>query len=518
MSTKAVIIWLALAVLLGVIAIVLLLSPNLTGSGTSALPIGSKLLNFSASEVLRVTVLRADGTQEIIEKAPNATSTLGVDTEWQLRIKGAKPEDYTPPPWPVTGPAMQSLLRILSDLATIGEPAKDATLGERPVSVIIAFNDGAERTLRLADRTLAGTCLAEVLAAPAGTGANPRPAQPHVRALIDGKVQDLFTNPGPRAWRETSLLAALAPEASRIRLENPRQKLALGKTDGRWSLREPVAAPADPSAVQALVAELSRVHVADFLDAGAGTTPTGLEKPEARLAVEIDRRTMEPGKNEPTIKTGGVEIAIGLPAESSRGRVFASINGERVVLVDANALARISMDATAYIWPHPTRLAGADIGTVVLDRTDTPNGAGSKAFNRSLARWTQLRPDGSEVTLADKELRDADALVAFLTGGDRSAFAGNTAAPQSREDRPVITTSAPSDLRIVGRIAILSIVGDPMDTLEIGVARPGSAVIRTGPVYREYLVGKLPTLLNDLINAAPPSAPSEAEKKPEMNK
>lgn len=517
MSTKAVIIWLVLAVVLGMLAIIVLRLPGQIATPSVA-PIGSRLLTFVPSEVRSITVVRADGSRELIEQSPQALSALGTDAQWQLRLQSPNAPTPGAAPWPITGPSMQSLLRILAELSAIGEPAKDITVGDRPFTITIALSDGSERTLRLAERTLAGTCLAEVISGAISTGASPAPTPTTVRTLIDAKVHDLFTNPGPRAWRETALLAALAPEASRIRLENAQQKLALAKTNGRWALREPVATPADPGSIQALIAELGRVHVADFLDGGSGSAPTGLESPVARLAVEVDRRTQATGATDPSVTTMGVELAVGRAAESSRGSAFASVNGERVILVDAAALARITMDPTAYIWPHPTRLAAADIGTIVLDRTDTPNGAGSKAFKRGLARWSQIRADGTEITLADKALRDADALAAFLTGGDRSAFSGNTNTPPSRDDRPTITLQAPEDLRIIGRIKVLSLAGDPMETIEVSVARPGSAVLRTGSVFREYVVGKLPTLLAELVNAAPPSSPSETDKKPEMNK
>ena len=522
MSTKAVIVWLLIAIALGIAAILLLRTPPgggpLSGGGGGSggvVAVGQKLLAIQPSDVQRIEILRPDGSREVIERSPGGRSPFGGDSEWQLRLFPASSAQKSadPPAWPIIPVRMQALVRVLAEVRAVAEPAKDAAIGENPTLVRIGLS-GSTITLRLAERRLAGTGLVEVQPQPQNnsqSSSTPAPMPAPLLAIVDDSLLNVFNNPGPREWRERAIASGLTPDAARFRLENPRQRLALGRVSGQWSLREPVVAPADAASVQRLATGIGEIVIADFLDSGSPAASTGLENPTARLAVEADLRTVAPGSSaaDPTVQTQTLTLTLGGAADASAGRLFASINDSRLVLLDARPLQALTLDPVAYLWPHPTRLSPADVGTLVLDHLDA--GAVGKAFKRTTAGWSAIRPDGTEIPLTDTDLREVTALLAFLTG------VGIDAKPAAAPQPPASQFSPPEDLRPIGRISLLSLGGQPMETIDVGIGPGGGAVLKSGPVFRTYPVVRLPSLLGTMITAAPPP-PASPPAKPEINK
>jgi hypothetical protein len=523
MSTKAVIIWLALAVILGGVALALL-NVSSVPVASPDLEQGRGLFDFQPTQVEAVRVIRADGREEILERTPaqamtsDPASAIGADSEWRLRIvPSAGPRLNTPQsasiaPWPVPSAQVQSLLRILADLKSVGTAPKDAVLGAG-AKIEFVLKGGSTCTLALAERTLAGTCFATTSCpAPSPSSSAKATSDSPGRALVDAKIHDLFNNPGPLGWREQTFLASFAPQASRIRLENPRQTLALGKIDGRWSLREPVTAPADPGAMQKLLADLARVRIVDFLDSGTADATTGLDSPVARLVIEQDTRSIAPGASEPTVSSTRCTIVVGTAADASAARLFATIDSSRTVLLDSQALANLSMDPVSYLWPHPTRLAPADIGMIVLTR-ETPNDPGT-AFRRNAGKWMRLSAEGAESPLVDKDLAEVEALLTFLTGPSGPTGTSKPNAPGGGDERPVMTIEAPEGYRVAGKISIRSLGGDALENLELGPSAPGSITIRTGSVYRTYPEARIPAILLEHLHNALAAAPAPTVQPP----
>jgi|GEM_PF-1569853 len=505
MSSKAVVFWLLLAVALGVTAVVLLRQP-VASVPSPEKPVRvvarQRLMEFVPSQATGVTIIRPDGKREYIERAPGGRSILGSDAEWQLRL-GDESADRA---WPLAGPQVQSMLRILAGLSAVADPGESSGLGSGVTEVVISTGD-AEHRLRMAERALAGLCVAEVVSrGPGGAGGS----RTTVRALIDAKVLELFTNPGPRAWREQMVLAGLAGEASRVRLENADQTIVLGKLDGRWSVREPVTAPAEPGAVGKLMGNLGRLRIVDFLDDGPPSGATGLDAPVARLVVEVDRRTIPDGSTEPVVNTTACDIAIGAASDAGHSRLFARIADKRVVLVEARGLSEISMAAHTYIWPHASRQNPADVGTIVLDPAGVKGSGAGRAFKRTLSRWSQIKADGGEIVLVDKDLRDVESLLTFLTGGEKSAFTSGPTTPATDPNPPKISIEAPANLRVVGKVSLLSLAGEEIESIEVGLTRPDSVVLRSGAVYREFNAARVPGLLMEVVQTGVPTATSDA--------
>ncbi len=521
MSSRSVVVWLVVAVIMGVAALLLLRSPPTAApppETLSTVAIGERILSFTPGDVLRLIIEPSspDAPRQVLERATggNAAPSPGGEAEWLLAIEPSLPGAFRPPPWPLESAQMQPLLRVLSETRAIAAPAPDAALGQRPIVIHMSMRESTI-TLLLAERTIAGSGLIEIESVQAGT--SPAAAGPsRRRAIVDDKLHLVFTNPGPRAWRVRTPLSGIAQEASRITLDNSKQRLALARVDGRWTMRAPVSAPAAPGAVQRLIAQLARVTVEDFLDDGPGTGSTGLERPIATMVIEVDRRSLPPGATDPVITTETFSMTIGGPADASNARLHASVNDQRTVLLDARTLQPLSADATQYIWPHPIRVASGDVGQVDLASIDAPPqppGPSDRSIRRAPNRWMRIMPDATEAALVDKDLSDADALVTFLTGGERSAFAPGPqtpGAPSSDASSPRVSFEPPPDSRKIGTITIRSLGGDALESIDVLALRDDAVALRSGPVFRTYALSLVPTLLRDFVASSRLPAPASA--------
>lgn len=497
MSTKAVILWLMLAVVLGVVVVLVLRSPGAqSSSGTAG--VGSKLLSFTPGEVEQIIVSVPGQPRQTIEKAPGAKSILGADADWQLRIDAAKPGEQPLAPWPIESAKLQLLLRVLSEMRAVALSASGMELG-RPTIVDIHLTGNRSIKLTLAERTLAGTGLVEI-DTPTATG---------TRALVNDNIHAVFTSPGPREWREPFPLGGIAPDASRIRIEGKGKPLALAKHEGKWFVQEPVQAPADAAAIGHLLAMLGHISIADFLDQGPSDSTTGLEKPTGTITLEADRRSMPTGAAEPKVTTDTVTIAIGGAADAAVSRVFCSVGGHRVVLISSASIRDIGADPGAVIWPHPLRESPSDIGTIAFTLTNSiPATTAEKAFKRSDGRWIQEIAGNADVPLTTQAQRDVDALLIMLTGSDPAASQAHAGNQAPALPRPSISIEAPKAYRVLGTIAVASLAGRPIETLELATADKDVVVIRAGPVYRAYAANQLPELIRAAVQASTPPAPA----------
>jgi hypothetical protein len=505
MSTKAVIIWLFLAVVLGAIAIWVLLTPQCSKSdksSTSQIAVGDPIIQFVPGEVRQITVeTPGDGLRQIVEHAPLGKSILGADADWQLRIEPLKADAAAPPvgsPWPLESARIQMLLRALAETRAIAPAPTDASLGEKPAKVILQLA-ASTITLTLADRSLAGTGLL-VIDTPTGSR----------RAVVRDDLHHVFTDPGPRAWRDRLPFGGIAPDASRIRVESSAGTLLLGKLEGKWNLIEPVPAPADPAAVQQLVAQLSRVQIVDFLDTGSPGAATGLEKPIATLRIEADRRLIEPSKPEPTVTTDALELTIGGSAAgasaSSTPRVYASANGERLLLLDGRSVA-LTGDPAAYAWPSPIREVTSNIGGFSLTPAEgaRPDIA-ERTYRRAGTNWAQILPGNRVATLSDSERRGVEDMLTFLSGDRAQSGPGSrTASPTAA---PTITFAAPEGTHQVGTLRVEGLGGSALDTLDVLAIGADKVVVRTGRVWRTYGASSVPALLASAAQATAPTTPA----------
>jgi hypothetical protein len=191
--------------------------------------------------------------------------------------------------------------------------------------------------------------------------------------------------------------------------------LSLGRVQGRWALREPVAEVAEPEAVAKLFGALSGVRIIDFLDPAAqGGAVTAVEEagfapgeePAAVLVLESDlrdagdassvlRRVLEVGR---TADLAGRNVYARVRHEVHRGG-NADVVFERLVVVSGEQLAGIAMDPAAYISRRSFASPPSEVGGVVLK-----DGEEVRRYERTLDGWQAVTAAGSAaLSRADSE-------------------------------------------------------------------------------------------------------------------
>jgi len=455
--------------------------------------IGDRVLAFGPSAVRKLTVGPAGATPDILERADSAGG------EWLLRLGGPA---ASPIAWPVPGAQADNLLAIMAESRAVALPEKGGELGQTPTEVTIERADGGPITLRLAERTIGGMGLVEI------TTRGDGPKTVVTRAVVDDRLHQLLRDRNVRIWRDRTAMPWARGEVSRVRLESSNKALYLGRLEGRWSLREPVASPADNAAVQQMLATLAGVEVTEFIDDGAPGIATGLDKPSARVLVEIDRLENKPGADKPTVETIHHTLDIGGRADAAGERLFAVIDGDRIVKINASGLAKLSLDPSTYLSPFPTSVTPASVGMMVLDRLDqqgVPTEDG-RILKRSMERWVDHgQMEGvAPKALTDEEVKDIGAALAFLSA---DSAAGET--------KPEVRLDAPEGYRAGARISLRSLDDAPLTEVEVGMSTVSAlAAVRTGNVYRVYPLDRLPRLIARVMAASPainPPAPAGSE-------
>jgi hypothetical protein len=511
MSSKATLIWLVLALAMGAAALFLLKGPG-KSSADNAVKVGDPVLTFDPAKLHTIRIQHPDGSSETIDRRDSQGWAMVVKVAGR-DLPPVDPSDGRAG-WPVPDTRIQGLVRHLLDAKARALPAADNAIGAQPTVVVLELQGSQPITLKLADRSLGGLALIEV--------SQPQPAGASLtRAIIDDQIHAFFRGTAPREWRDRTAISGLSMDCSRITLANDRNdRIALGKVDGLWSLREPFGSPGDPASIQRLLQIVSSVQIVDFLDQGVPGGSTGLEKPAAKLVIETDVR----GEANTPAKVNLRELTIGGPADSRGDRVFAALGEKHVVIIDARAIAELKLDPAAYAWRHPTRLNPADIGVIVLEREEPPTPAASsataaqsgKVLQRSLGRWVQVQPDGKELAMSPGEQKSVDELLAFLCG----PTAGTSPADPSKAGvTPTIAGSAPEGYLAGGSIKLLSVGSRPLDSLEISRLNAGKVTIRTAGVYRTYAGEQVHPLIIELATAPvrrdTPDAPMQ---EPDTNK
>jgi hypothetical protein len=287
--------------------------------------------------------------------------------------------------------------------------------------------------------------------------------------------------------------------------------VALGRNEGRWSLREPFAAPADNAAVQQMLSGLASAEVVEFIDDGAPGIDTGIAKPQARVIAEVDRSTPEAVTDRPAISTLRYSLDIGGPADGTGTQLFALIDGQRLVKIGGVGLSKLTLEPGAYLSPHPTSVAANGVGMIVLERLDAkgvPTDDG-RVLKRSLDRWVEIAEGVPPKAIPDEEVKEVAAALAFLTGTDAPASA-----------RPEIRTTPPEAYRAGARISLRSLDDAPLAVVEVGMSSVSAlTAVKSGDVYRVYPLDRLPKLISGVMQASPAiNPPRPGDAKPDGNK
>lgn len=339
------------------------------------------MLQFDPARVGSLSVARPGGNTEALCRS----GKLG---DWNIVLSVAGKGETT---WPAHSESARSVLRILSNVVSTRAADPHSEFGGNAVTVLATLDDGSHASMRLDSRVLAGQVLARQEAPATGPP-----------AWVDGALADMLVKAGPRDWRESALLADVTAEASRIALSGPSGSLSLARLQGRWTVREPVAAAAESDAIIHLTGALASVQVIDFLDGGAPAA-TGLDHPAATVILESDRRDPVTGQRQ-TITT---RLRVGQQADLGGKGMFAAIErdgaSERILVVSGAQLASISTDPAAYVSHVALGASPGSIGSAVV---------GERRYSRTLEGWSMA--SGKDEEQHPVSTHDAEALGAFL--------------------------------------------------------------------------------------------------------
>ncbi|MGD9688302.1 MAG: DUF4340 domain-containing protein [Phycisphaerales bacterium] len=507
MSNRTLMIAIVVALALGVIALFVLRSGRIPVERSSIVPAGERLMELDPAAVRAIEV----------RAAPDRNVTrLERDTgsdEWRMTFGNATGSGPSPS-WRVEPNRVRDLLRVLSTVTAVGTADPAAALGDNPVTARFELQPAGEITLRLTARVLGGQGLVEITSppanvpraaaasAPASGSAAPADQTVTRQAVIAATIHALFQPEALRTWRDRSIFPGALAETSRVRLvaralapsaeaTPPGERvIALSKVQGQWAVIEPLAAPAEPAAVQALLTALESLSVAKFHDERPAASATGLEQPVARVVLESDRAPSR-------------EMVIGAPADAPGRLRFASTDDAATVIsVESQPLAQLQTDPTLYIRRAASAVAAPDIGLLMFVAT-TPDGSSipgrtgpSMGFLRRIDGWVELRPDGTQVL---QDPTRSDAINAFLR------FV-------SSEPAAAVSLSPPTGYQTIGALDLRTAGDQPLDRMEIGRFAATGVAIRRGDVYRTY--GTIPDLLKAALGPIEPNpgvAPEGAE-------
>ncbi len=460
MSNRAVLAWLAAAIVAGVAVYFFMIGGGggAGGSRSGIVAPGAKVLTLDPARVVALSV----GSESVTRRAGSDEWTLGTG----------------PAAWPVASSRINAMLRVLADMRATGEADAKASVGDGATLVKIEEDDGRITTLHLAASTLAGNGLVSVESA-GGTAAAAEGNATTQLAMVDDNVHRALREPGPRGWRATGVLAGFDANPPRIRLVSSAGVLGLRRVEGRWGVSEPMQAPADPAKVAGLMKSLGELAISDFLDtAPPNNATTGMNPASASITLESDAGGGAGAKRR-TIDLGG-------PADASGKRLYARIDGTRTVVLDASALAGVSMAPGAYIAGTASTLTGPDVGTIVM------GGAGKGAVSRRLVRetdgWTEVLPSGRGSLLPEADRTSVNDTLKFLS------------------ERPAseIGVAAPKAYNVVGTLELGGLDGRPLETFEVGASEGPMLTLKSGGVFRSYPLAAAPAVLRAWVEPGAP--------------
>jgi hypothetical protein len=476
MSNRTVFAWLGVAIAIGVAAFIVLRTGRTGGSG-AVVPTGQRVLAFEPSKVVSLSVDR-----EIVSRRP------GTD-EWSLAEAGGGS-------WPVASSRITPMLRLLADMRATADADPKATPGDDAPVVKIALDEGSPITLRFASKTLAGAGLVAVEggAPPAGEAGENAGAGTRL-AMVADNIERALTNPGPRGWRSTSVLAGFDANPARIRLKNASGVLALRRVENRWGITEPLVAPADPASVAKLTKALAEAAITDFLDTPpAAATPTGLDPASDSVTLESDGAP--PGAGSASGAATPVArrtIDLGSPADSSGKRLYARIDGTRTVVVDATSLAGVALTPAAYIAGTASALTGPDVGSVVMSGAA---GSVSRRLVRETDGWTEVMASGRGSLLPEADRNAVNDALKYLI------------------ERPAtdVAITAPKGYTPVGTLELGGLDGRALETFEVGASDGPMLTLKSGSVYRSYPLSAAPAVLRAWAEPSAPKPPGPDTK------
>lgn len=386
--------------------------------------------------------------------------------EWQIVVGGS---DGAETRWPASEARVRAALRVLSALSgEASDPLPDAEVG---TVVTIVSGDGSEWRLRLAAQSLAGRGRIRVES----------PAGDIVHALVDGDVHLMLAWQGMMQWRDTRAVPGFDGTASRVSAVAGSSALRLATVRGRWGMRDPIIAPAEPRIVQELLRAIESLTVVRFRDDQPAQT---LDTPS--LVIELESDIPSPTDDERDRRVLVRRLSVLGPADAAGARYLAraesllltphsrateTLAGPVTVEVVAEALGALPLDPDAFIARRAITVPAADVGRFQM---------GALVLERTLDGWIRL--DGERPEPLPSEHADGiEAVLALLADVPADVVL-------QRQENPIM------GLEVLASISLRAIDGSDLGSFTIGVAplesadgeRTAAAVVLQDSITRYY--------------------------------
>jgi hypothetical protein len=131
-------------------------------------------------------------------------------------------------------------------------------------------------------------------------------------------------------WRSTDLVQVMSADVASLTIAAAGGRVALAHAEGRWTLTEPFADHADRERAEGLIGDLNAAQVKEHVDRPGDLAALGLASP--RVQITMVRKDAAP-----------LQLAFGDERDKD-GRQVACRRGERVLWVDASAVARATAE------------------------------------------------------------------------------------------------------------------------------------------------------------------------------
>jgi hypothetical protein len=287
--------------------------------------------------------------------------------------------------------------------------------------------------------------------------------------------------PGPRAWRDARLLPSVGAETSRITIETPSNTIALARVRGVWRLREPIAAPADPNAVNDVLTALAGLEAMEWLDDSAAPANSSAVSSTSRITITLERdvRTLD-ANGEPVVETERDSVVLGGAADLSANARLAFIGpASTPAKVRSTAVDRLRINPTALISRQSVQASNSQIAAIVIHDAPTLASAGALRLNRGVEAWSTPGEATPSMNIAPTEMRAFLSLVS-----------------ESRAD--VVRMATEDEPEGAIQLELIDFQGAPLERLSIDIKSNNSLVIRNDNIVREYALGEIPAFLQRL--------------------
>lgn len=352
----------------------------------------SEIAGIQADEVTKIEIAH-DGSAIIIEKAAG---------KWSLQSPVKAPADAET----VRG-ALDGLLDQTSDFVMEKPPADLAKYGlASPKRTITLVGSGKRAVLQIGDQD------------PGKSSVFTRLADGGKVFLAGSSAVDAFTTKTANELRDKTVLTISRDKIEQIRLSRPDGYVTLVKSNKKWSLTEPVTAPADEFAADGIADTLATLKADKFVAAGVTDLARyGLAAPVLTIEVRA---------------SGGAQYGVRVGKEAAGGSVYvartsdadvveiakttfdtlnkslADLRSKKMVDVQTDEVERVAVTARGVRWevartgsdwkfvaPKPGQKADAiDVDNAILDATGSADRwVADNPTEADLARYGLVKPD-----------------------------------------------------------------------------------------------------------------------------